>query len=159
VVKATSFRISETANTIIDNYMKTNKLTNRNLAVNQIIESFAVQTEQALSTDYEVWREIGCPAMLIHPDGFYVCANKAPKIVKVPFQQVCIFCWERQQKLKAQRIPQSPPIPNIYKKPEKIYCIGDTLYIDPLKHQAKCQRCKTKTLKVWAECQQKQRLP
>jgi len=113
--------------------------------------------EEMPQTQHEIWRQIGCPAMLLHPDGYYVCANKAPKIVKVPFQQVCIFCWERQLKLKTSPTPQTSTSTLYKKKPEKIYCVGDTLYIDPLKSQAKCQNCKTKTLKVWAECQLKQR--
>jgi len=103
------------------------------------------------------WRDIKCAACLKHPDGYYVCAEqKPPKVVKIPFLEVCLFCWEKQQKMKTQTISQSS-IPSMFKKPEKIYCIGDTLYIDPLKHQAKCQNCNTKTLKVWAECQLKQR--
>jgi len=128
-------------------------------ALNQLIER--PQSERILSPA-EKWHKIGCPALLLVPDlvtgnALYCCANKAPKIVPIPQQHlaICDFCWSRQQKLKTTLT--QPRASNLYKKPEKIYCLRDTIHIDPLKLQAKCQRCLKEKPYVWGDCQQKQR--
>jgi len=91
-------------------------------------------------------------------EGKIVCSRfflKKAKIVEVD-PDFCNHCWELQNRLKTSGIPTASSIPSMYKKPEKIYCIDDTLYIDPLKHQAKCHNCKTKNFRMWAECQRHQ---
>ena len=127
-------------------------------AVIQLIEG-ATQSEPSPETTHETWRKIGCPALLVVPELGYCCANKAPKIVPIPQQHlaICKFCWERQQKLKTTATTK--PVSNLYKKPEKIYCIRDTIWLDPLKWQSKCQRCLKEKPYVWGKCKQKQRLP
>jgi len=160
MTKPTTFRPSEKTNTIIDNYMKTNKLTSRNQAIIQIIEDFAIQSEELPKGTHEQWRQIGCKALLQfdYKNMIYHCAIKAPKTTVIPSLKICEFCWARQQAQKTQKVPETS-IPKIYKKPEKIYCLGLTRWVDPDKIQAMCYRCKTQTLTRYVECQQKQRLP
>ena len=105
---------------------------------------------------HEQWREIGCKALLQfdYKNMVYHCAIKAPKTTVIPSLKICEFCWARQQTQKAQKVPERS-IPAMYTKPEKIYCLGLTRWVDPLKTQAMCYRCKTQTLERYAECQQK----
>lgn len=128
---------------------KTEIIKNLELEIERLKEELPID-----ATETE-WLDIKCLACLKHPDGYYVCADqKHPKVVKIPFLEVCLFCWEKQQKMKTQRVPESS-IPKMYKKPEKIYCLGLTRWVDPDKVQAMCYRCKTQTLQQYAECQQK----
>jgi hypothetical protein len=112
-------------------------------------------TLNEMNTDKD-YRKIGCPVLLKTPEGEYVCANKAPKIIPIPFLGICKVCWERKQKEKISQIPKRK-IPNMYKKKaQKIRCLGENILIDPLLNQAKCYRCSTRTPKIWIQCKQKQ---
>ena len=80
--------------------------------------------------------------------------NKA-KIVTVD-PDFCNHCWELQQRLKATLPPPQTSTSNIYKKPDKIFCLKDYLWLDPLKCQAKCENCKLKDFYKWSDCQRNQ---
>jgi len=148
-----SFRGTSKVEQIINDYMTDHNVT-QTQALNQLIER--PQSERILSPA-EQWHKIGCPALLEIPEkGGYHCANKAPRIVLIPNLVICQFCWARQQTQKATTA--QPTTSSLYKKPEKIYCIRDTIHIDPLKLQAKCALCLKEKPYVWGECQQKQRL-
>jgi len=130
---------------------KTDEITKLKVEIEKLKDQFPEATVESM-------RDVPCPALITMPDGITLaCATKAPKITVIPTTKICKFCWARQLKLRASPTPQTSTSTLYKKKPEKIYCIGDTLYIDPLKNQAKCQNCNTKTLKVWVECQLKQR--
>jgi len=127
---------------------KTETIKNLELETERLKEKFPEPTTESM-------RDVPCPALIDVPNKGLCCANKAPRIVPIPTTKICKFCWERQQKLKAVWVPQASTVLNKHKKPEKIYCLGLTSWVDPLKTQAMCYRCKTQTLERYAECQQK----
>ena len=80
---------------------------------------------------------------------------KKAKIVTVD-PDFCNHCWELQQKLKTSLPLSQTSTSNIYKKPDKIFCLKDYLWLDPLKYQAKCENCKLKDFYKWSDCQRNQ---
>lgn len=99
--------------------------------------------------------DVPCPALIYIPNKGHYCAEKAPRIVHLPSLRICKYCLGAKQ---VQKITSITPKPfNFYKKPERIYCILDNIWLDPLKFQARCGRCKRTDIHKWAECQEYQR--
>jgi len=98
--------------------------------------------------------QIGCPALINVPNKSWCCAKNAPRLVSLASLKICEYCWQKQQKEKTVSIPQTTP--SLYKKPQKILCIGTGYWENPLKIQGRCANCKIRTFRTWAECQEKQ---
>ena len=102
--------------------------------------------------------------MMVYVEDKPICADpNAPisNFLKVHLNaQICVVCRMLKKEAQAQHKDLKSPkrqkttTSKLDSKRAKIYCIGDGLFLEVLKCQAKCRKCQLHDFKRWADCQQ-----
>lgn len=130
------------------------------------------QENKELKNTIELLRQSGSPPdfsnEIVSNCVYYLTPNRCLQFwerkgqVKEVEPEVCAKCWELKQKDKIDEAQspkqvESPRTRLVPKKPQKIYCIQDGLWLELLKCQAKCRKCQLQSFNTWTRCQEKYR--